>query len=61
MEWAGMNALTASTWINQPGMFLFSAQLMGGGEILRFFILRGRLYAEMKNIPLEMSGKRVWV
>ena len=33
MEWAGMNALTASTWINQPGMFLFSAQLMGGGEI----------------------------
>ena len=28
-EW---NAYTASTWINQPGMFLFTAQLKGGGE-----------------------------
>jgi len=34
MQWAGMNALTASTCINQPGMFLFSAQLMGGGVLL---------------------------
>jgi hypothetical protein len=26
-----MNVFTASTWINQPGMFLFFAQIMGGG------------------------------
>jgi len=36
---AGMYALTASRWINQTGMFLFTAQLQGGGEILRFFIM----------------------
>jgi hypothetical protein len=29
-EW---NAYTASTWIDQPGMFYFYAQLLGGGEI----------------------------
>ena len=28
---------TASTWITNPVCFLFSAQLMGGGEILRLF------------------------
>lgn len=27
-----MNALTASTWIKPPEMFLFTAQLQGGGE-----------------------------
>jgi hypothetical protein len=29
-----MYALTASTWKNQLDMFLFSAQLMGGGVLL---------------------------
>jgi hypothetical protein len=31
MQWAGMDTYTASTWVYQHAMFLFSAQLKGGG------------------------------
>ena len=70
-----MYALTASTWKNQLDMFLFSAQLMGGGVLLwllywrNAFIptalperrLMGWTRRSMKNRRLEMRWKMAWV
>ena len=42
MQWAGMNALTASTCINQPGMFLFYCTTNGWWSLIVALIFAER-------------------